>query len=1487
MTDIAAASNVHPQPVSELLEKVRAAASWDVIHRPVTASSFPARVLAAQRSLKLLERDLALVRTQPGRNEESSAALLELRSNRRQLRSAVRAVADRPTIVSRLPRVVLPAQKDEPRAASIAALYLRAVSGDLSATGFRDFIRALQENEPLTLDELWNLPAFLKFILLESLMDVARILLRSPDPVPASPVSVQLKSLRIIGHTNWSSLIEPLIVFDATLRMDPAGAYGAMDFDSREFYRKRVATVARHSDCSELQVAQASLELAREADVNPTGDARIQGRHIHVGYYLFDKGFPHLASRTAYHPPLVDRARAMIRAQAEDFYITGIQLITIFFVAALILLPLPHATLFDCLIAALVLLLPAMQCAVDLVNDSVTSLFDPEPLPKLDFSKGIPSTCTTLVAVPTLLLNEGQVRGLVADLEVRFLANRDPNLHFALLTDLADSVSKPHFNDSHPLVELATHLIDDLNAKYAGGKDGGFILLHRHRIFNVRQGVWMGWERKRGKLLDLNKLLAGDFDGFPIKAGRLDALMHVRYVLTLDSDTQLPRGAAARLVGAIAHPLHQAVIHPVLRTVIAGYGILQPRIGVSVRSASRSRMAAIYSGQSGFDIYTRAISDAYQDLCGEGIFTGKGIYEVATLHAVLDRRFPRNSLLSHDLIEGAYARAGLATDVELIDDYPSHLSAFNRRKHRWVRGDWQIAQWMFSNVPDESGRRVKNPISGISRWKIFDNLRRSLVEPFTFVLFVAGWVGLPGGPLYWTIVSILLLIFPTLVQFAFGLGRAVFSRHKGSAGEVLSGFWKSALAVLLNLVFLPHQTLLLIDAIVRSLVRRFITGDRLLEWETAAQAELHSTKRSAVDRYLVLSPLVALAAVAIVYVANAHHRHALVVASPILAIWCLAPVVAAWLNAPAREEKRRLGAADKAFLCDHALRIWRYFHQFGSERHNYLIPDNVEEDGLFEAARVSPTNAGLLLNARQAACELGFITAPEFLALSERSLSTIEHLEKFRGHLYNWYDTETLKPLEAAPFVSSVDSGNFVASLYTLRSGALEVLDRPLVTRQLFIGFHTHLRVLQSEDELPAGSGTVSAPFPAASMSDLIDWLRDVEVNLAAAFAGVTPNRNSWWREQTQQRIDAIFTLLNDYMPWLLPQYAPLLDQPGLVVKGTADSLDIDAAAPFAEQLEIRLSRSRQALASNPTLQTVADQLHASLPAAAHNLRTLAASLRAVAQHAERLAEETEFGFLANPDRQILSIGYDVRAQKLHEACYDMIASEARIATFLAVARDELPQQSWLNLSRDHTRAFGTFLLLSWTGTMFEYLMPSLWMRSYPDTMVARTLAACVQVQRAFAHTLNIPWGISESGGARKDDADHYHYQAYGVPAIALWADAAAGPVVSPYSTFLALGVDSTAAMRNLRRMASIGWVGDYGFYEAMDFSQSPGRPAPVREWMAHHQGMSLLAITNLLHDNAVQRWFHANPLVQATELLLHEMPVSRTVLKARLKEEG
>ena len=1472
------------EPLSNaLLECVRAAATWDVVHRPTTTGTFPARVRAARAALKALELDLALLRTTTASEESANSALLELRANARLLRAAVRALADSSQVIAHLPRVILPAQQDEPRIAAVATAYLRAIDGDFSAPAFCELIRALQAHDPFSLDELWNLAAFLQFILLESLLDDARVLLRLPGSAPIPPVSIHLRSLRTISLIDWALLVEPLILFDAALRQDPAQAYDSMDFDSRESYRKRVAFIARHSDCTEFLVSQKALELARGGLTEPASDPRIQRRRIHVGYYLVDKGFSRLAARTGFHPPLIERTRALIRSQADNFYITGIELITILFIAVLIVLPLPHLSLLDCLIAFLVLLLPAMQCAVDLVNNTVTSIFDPETLPKLDFSKGVPAECATLVAVPSMLLSEAQVRTLVNDLEVRFLANRDPHLHFALLSDLPDSVSKPHANDTHPLVELAVQLIDELNAKYDSSGKGGFILLHRHRIFNVRQGVWMGWERKRGKLLDLNKLLIGEFDAFPIKAGRLEALSQIRYVLTLDSDTQLPRGAAARLIGAIAHPLHQAVIHPKLRIVTDGYGILQPRIGVSVRSASRSRLAAIYSGQSGFDIYTRAISDAYQDLYKEGIFTGKGIYEVATLHTVLNHRFPRNALLSHDLIEGAYARAGLASDIELIDDYPSHLSAYNRRKHRWVRGDWQIAQWMFSRVPEESGHWTSNPISEVSRWKIFDNLRRSLVEPFTFILFVTGWLGLPGGPLYWTIVPVILLVFPSIIQCCFGLGRALVSSHRGSAGDALSGFWGNALIAPLNLIFLPHQALLCLDAIVRALVRRFITGERLLEWETAAEAELHSTSRTPTDRYLLVTPFVALAVASLVFLVN---PHALGVAAPILFLWALAPVVSAWLNAPLRGQGKRLDSGDEAFLTDHALRIWRYFSQFGGEHHNYLVPDNVEEEGLYEAARVSPTNIGLLLNARQAACEFGFLTVPEFTALTNRSLATIGEFEKFRGHSYNWYDSQTLAPLSEAPFISSVDSGNFVASLYTLRSGALNLLRQPLLGSQLFSGLSTHWRLVRSHGFKSDSFEQLSPPAAGAPTKDWLAWFFATQSASAASISfPTTLSEDSWWLTEARQRAGAILALLQNYMPWLLPEYAPLREVPELAIQQNAFTLTIEEAIEFSEHLQGRLIHAWLTLADNVSLLALGEALRASLLTATQNLRSIATELRGIAQQAELLVRDTEFAFLADPVRQILSIGYDMRAEKLHEACYDMIASEARIATFIAIARDEIHQRSWLKLGRQHTRAFGRFLLLSWTGTMFEYLMPALWMRSYPETLISRTLSACVHVQRAFARSINIPWGISESGASRKDHLGHYHYQAYGVPQIALWIEATAGPVVSPYSSFLALAVDSLAALRNLRRMDSSGWVGAFGFYEAVDYSSASGQPALVREWMAHHQGMSLLAILNLLHDNVVQRWFHANPEVQATELLLHEVPASKAALWARLKE--
>ena len=898
----------------------------------------------------------------------------------------------------------------------------------------------------------------------------------------------------------------------------------------------------------------------------------------------------------------------------------------------------------------------------------------------------------------------------------------------------------------------------------------------------------------------------------------------------------------------------------------------------------RSRLAAVNSGQGGLDIYTRAISDAYQDLFGEGIFTGKGIYEVETLHTVLNHRFPRNALLSHDLIEGAYARAGLATDIELVEDYPSQTSAYMRRKHRWVRGDWQIAQWLFSRVPQESGGWVSNPISGISRWKIFDNLRRSLVEPSIFALFIAGWLRLPGGPLYWTLATLLLLFFPAFAQLAFALGRVFTGDRQGQIREAISGFQRAALVVLIRLVFLPHETLLAFDAIVRSLVRRFITGERLLEWESAAQDELQASARPRVDWYLAVTPLVAVSLGVLILLFAAHHW-AIFCAAPVLLLWVLATPITIWLNRSPLNQ-RPIDRSDRDFLLAHALRIWRYFREFGLERHNFLIPDNVMEKGFQEAPRVSPTNIGLLLNARQVACELGFLTAPEFVALSSSTLRTIERMEKFRGHLYNWYDTETLAPLDKSPFVSSVDSGNLVASLFTLHAGTRALANKPLLRAGIFSGLRAHLCLLQKAKRLPEALARIKTPVPSAGTAEWLAWLLVAQAALIEETASAREqHRDMWWLEETLNRVNAVVALFHQYLPWLLPEFAPLLLRLQLGESKKPVEFTLDDASHFAAELQSMLTSERDSFPGEPSLQQLAARLSEMLSTALEHLRALAEDLGNIERTAERLAQETEFGFLVDPCRQILSIGYEMGKNRRHEACYDLIASEARIATFLAIARGDLLQQSWGKLGRDHTRVHGRFLLLSWSGTMFEYLMPALWMRSYAGTLIARTQDACAYVQRAFGNSLGIPWGISESASSKLNDRGHYHYFAYGLPSVSLWPEAAAGPVISPYSTFLALTVDPPEALRNLRRMESAGWVGPYGFYESADYSVSSRKPVVAREWMAHHLGMSLLAIANSLRDNVVQQWFHAHPMIQATDLLLQEIPVNIAVLKARLKD--
>jgi cyclic beta-1,2-glucan synthetase len=1430
------------------------------------------RVEAARSALNALVQRLDAL-PEPEGAAGSTDPLLVLRENPRMLRSAVNEVSGGLRVLRKLPRQ-LGADGGQPRIAAVAEGYLAATKLVWDADALRIYIEQAQTIEVLTLQELWSLPSFLKLYLTDRAVSEGQGVFAAGRPEGLnSVIQTCIKSLRELGYADWKIVAEPLIVFDRVLRADPAGAYEHMDFNSREAYRKRVAELAKHADMTELEVAREALRLAETARARSVVNPRVYLRESHIGYYLIDGGVPALSHLAGYRPSLLERVRIAARRDPDLFYIAPIEVLSVLLIAALIvpIVPVSHSFA-DLAWAFLLLILPATQGVVDLVNNTVTALFEARALPKIDFDRtGIPEEASTLVAVPTLLMSEPQLRELVAELEVRYLANQDPHLHFALITDLPDSVTKPRENDTDPLVELAICLIHELNERYRGQRGGCFALFHRLRTFNARQGVWMGWERKRGKLLDLNKFLEGAFDAFPVKAGGVSEVSNVRYIITLDSDTQLPRGTAAALIGAMSHPLNRAVIDPERRVVTHGYGILQPRVGVSVQSASRSRLAAFFSGETGFDIYTRAVSDVYQDLYGEGIFTGKGIYEVSTLHAVLDRRFPRNSLLSHDLIEGAYARAGLATDIEVVDDYPSHYSAYTRRKHRWVRGDWQIAQWLFRDVPDESGKRSRNPISTISRWKIFDNLRRSLVEPFTMFLLIAGWLGLSGGPLYWTLITLLLMFLPTIVQLFFSLGRALVSDQAGAVGEALAGAGQSTFITLLNVVFLPHATLLSLDAIARSLIRRFITGQRLLEWETAAAAEA-GKRVTPVDRYLAISPLFAIAIAALVYW---RHPRSLWVALPVLLLWGCASAITAWLNRPPREALVPLKERDTAFLREHALRIWRYFYQFGGARHHYLIPDNVEEKNLFEASRVSPTNLGLLLNAR-----------PEFCALTSATLQTLDSLPKKNGHLYNWYDTETLQPIPPIT-VSSVDSGNFAASLYTLRMGALELLRRPLLDARLFAGLAAQRALAQpgEKDVFPfqAGSGSLDKGLQWIMQQSLLH----ISASLSSAEDTDAQDEQVWWRNEHATRIRAIAQVVTEYQPWLLPQFTALRTIEGLRVEGDAAHPRLEAAARYAEELDAHLQRywATHGPASDSAASILSEQLRAMLPAAIERLRSLSADMRRCADEAFRLATEMDFGFLIRKDRQMLSIGYDVPNEELHSACYDMLASEARIAAFISVAKGDIRQESWFKLGRTHTLAFGHAVLLSWTGTMFEYLMPSLWMRSFPDTLMARTLTNVVQVQRDFGKKLRVPWGISESGYAETDDGGHYHYKAFGIPQIALKWDATSGPVVSPYSSFLALGIDRDHALKNLFGMAKAGWTGAYGMYEAVDYVQGRNKPRLVREWMAHHQGMSLMALLNLLHDDACKRWFHANPHLQATELLLHEKPVREASLRREVKQ--
>ena len=1411
----------------------------------------------------------------------SSEDLLWLRNNAIQLASAARTTSAELTSLGAIP-VVSNKITILPRVMAIVECFLKASDTAFTKSEFTGFCLVFEENTPLEFHEIGALIPALKLVLLERIAAVAARLVKDsaispPSPDSPSQVVPWIVAFQHVTQTSWKEELETLIPFESILRLDPAGAYPAMDIESRSLYRESISKIARRSDRKEMEVAEEALALAREAEKKPFRDPRVALRQSHVGYYLIGDGLPLLRQRVGFIPDFDERLQAALRSHPDEFFLLGIAVLTVAIMTCAVWLLTPASTpLVLLVISMLMLLLPSSQAAVQVMNYLTTHLLPATTLPKLDFSEGIPNDCVALVAIPTLLLNETQVRGLVENLEVRYLGNHDANVHFALVSDLPDSHSPAP--EENALVTLCSSLIEELNERYASKKAGTFFHLHRHRVYNAGERGWMGWERKRGKLLDLNQFLRGKFDSFPVKIGDLSVLPKVRFVITLDSDTELPRGSAHRMVGALAHPLNQAIIDPVNNIVTAGYGILQPRVGISVQCTARSRLAAIFAGETGLDPYSRAVSDVYQDLYGEGSFTGKGIYEVDTLYRVLAKRFPRNALLSHDLIEGAYARVGLTTDVTVIEDYPSHYSAYNRRKHRWLRGDWQILAWLTDSVPDESGAHVKNPISRVSRWKILDNLRRSLVEPATFVLLLFAWFAMES-PAWWTLATIAILFLPDWVEFAFALAQARGIRR---VRDAVTSLLSANFADLLTLTLLGHQALLAIDAVVRALVRSLVTRERLLEWETAEEAEA-GLRRAAIDRYIDWIPFLAVGLGVLIWFTRSH---ALAAAIPVLALWACSKPLAMWLNSLPVDPLPPVSEKDARLLRKSALYIWRYFSEFSGDEQNWLIPDNVQSSPLANeprkvAANISPTNVGLLLNARQVAVEFGYITVAEMVESTQKTLATLDRMRKYRGHLMNWYDTHTLEA-KAPFFISSVDSGNLVASLWTLQQGCLDRLSRPLLSQALANGFIDHLRVLADFRAIP--KRVVSDCEENFKKDDwLTAFLNFSEESLGAkkeeknGDAAASPDL-AWFQKQTISRIQSVRALLETYMPWRLPEFADLREKVLAKASQVQDTLPLRQLPDLISEIEIRLEEALPSAQNGSRSSSM--RLKLLLEEARQRATTLIDSLHQASLQAHALAQAMDFKFLVEKQRFLMSVGFDAGSEELQPYYYDLLATEPRTAVFVAIAKEDIPQDYWFRLDRPFTISRGRQVLLSWTGTMFEYLMPTIWMRNYPNTLLDRATLAAVRTQQEYAAEKGIVWGISESASAKRNDAGDYHYEAFGVPELALQKNESEPLIVSPYSTFLALNVDRKDALANLHRMHELKWFGSYGFYEAADYTAPRKRfwgqrYELVESWMVHHQGMSFLALANCLCDNVVQKWFHRDRRVQATELLLQEKPVS------------
>jgi cyclic beta-1,2-glucan synthetase len=1282
-----------------------------------------------------------------------------------------------------------------------------------------------------------------------------------------------INSLRDVSRWSWAEHFESLSVVEKILRQDPGGIYPLIDFNSRDILRHAVERLAKEIEVQEILIAKTAVSLASQAS---TDQSSVKTPSTHVGYYLHDEGEHELRQVLKAHLKLKRGFVHWLKNNPTFVFLSLLATSTTVTFAIFweIIGGFWGLDAWQMAVFSLVLLIPASEWGLTFVNTFIFRFIPPLPLLRLEYKEGVAPDAKTMVVIPTFLSNEAEVAELIHHLEVFHLANQDPQIHFAILGDFRDADEEVLPGDDE-LFNFARKALEDLNTRYPCAEGSTFYLLLRKRLWNPKEEVWMGWERKRGKITEFNALLRGNKDtSYNIILGDQSVFPQIRYVITLDSDTELPRDAAKRLIGTIAYPLNVPLLNAEQTRVVRGYGLLQPRILVKHRSLYRSHLARLFAGSTGIDPYTFAISDPYQDLFGRGIFTGKGIYDITVFDTVLRDRFADNTVLSHDLLEGSFLRAGLVTDITLFDGFPSNYYSFLQRMHRWVRGDWQLLRWFFPYVRNRRGERLRVGLPFITRWQMFDNLRRSLLYPLLLIVLILALLNhpaLPGQSTGWIIVFLTTMAIPLILHFLNSFKQRMMWRWR----------WRNALGiigqVIVNILMLPYQSASLLDAILRTLYRLAISKKHLLEWTTAAHAEQQTPKT--IRGFIARLTNGYIFGLALILAAVFYHRETIMLSLPAGIIWLCGPFIAYWLSKPRREAQKALTSEERSYLRSLAYDNWRYFETIVTEEDNWLPPDNLQIDppkGI--AHRTSPTNIGLLLATTISARDLGYLTTMEMLARLEHTLNTLDKLPRWHGHFYNWYDTRTLELL-LPHYVSTVDSGNMVSYLIAVKQGLKEWLNNPLVNQTSILGMLD--RINSEEKQKKIGL-------------ELRDWKNLLEEAVLVEELSLYSWYNMLKKAKTESFPDAIrqrVKLALQEMQELVPVLG-LIERMGKQKPAALLSPEGETASKFASSTE-SLNKCRLLWEGIPTLPEISHLYQESLNVCENlkgdvallwkeslekghaNLADFFSRIEKLLERLESLIKEPDFRPLYDDKIRLLAIGFNVSAQQRDNSYYDLLASESRQTSFVGVALGQLPVEHWFSLGRTLTRVGRNAALISWTGTMFEYLMPLLLLKCYKDTLWDQTYKVVVQEHIAYATKMGLPWGISESGYYAFDLQTNYQYKAFGVPYLGLKRVAGHDRVIAPYATILASLVNYKAAFKNLKAIEEFRARGDYGFYEALDFTPErlPGSWLNIRvkSHMAHHQGMSFVALSNLLSDSFLSERFHKDPRIQATELLLQE----------------